>query len=210
MTELKNLIVQMLTVSPTAAKDLVKRINCGSDRVPTTKQKVNSALYDLLKNNKVTRIDSTPPLWVHNPKELAMGDSRALEEDSVQTLIFIDTTNSACHQEAVKYADHDHLIWLYSKELAPPWNVEESEYVKLQPLLQSNETISTAMILDIALFSGYHWGGNKFSLHIIIVSKSSAFQGFDKMLEDRLRSSKYPCQADIIVDGWDSLKLLLE
>lgn len=198
-------VEKLLSQSPKSARDFLRALKTDGTMSEEGKKKaINSALYTLLKAGKAEKIDSTPPLWT-KPKPVAT-NSGSEEENFQESImaIFIDITNSPCHEFALKYAQKSTPMYIFVNDQYPAKVPEGSKFVYVG-VSAPDEKVTSEMLVRMTTFV-CAMNAIQRPAKIVIVSTSSAFNGIERML--KATSSKI--EVEVIKDGWDSLKLLLE
>lgn len=198
-------IQALLSDSPKSARDFLRALKGNGSMSDEGKKKaVNSILYKLKKEGKAVATDSTPPLWTR-PKT-AKSNSGSEDESSEEeiTAVFIDVTNSPCHENAIKYAKKDTPVYIVVNHEYPAALPPSSQFVNVMKCAESVNVASQVLITLTAFACAMQVV--KRPTKILIVSLSNAFNGVDDMLKIAAPNVK----VELIKDGWEGLRLHLE
>jgi hypothetical protein len=195
----------LLSTSPKSARDFLRALKGdGSMSDDGKKKAVNSALYKLLKEGKAVKTDSTPPLWTKPAEEKSASSSDEELGEKKVTAIFIDITNSPCHKEAIKYASQTTPIYLIANEAVEGILPKSCHFISVA-FARDGESTSTQLVVTATAFACAMKAVKRAS-KIVIVSTAGAMNGIDLML----KLVAAPLEVEIVKDGWETLKLLLE
>lgn len=198
-------VEKLLSQAPKSARDFLRALKTDGTMSEEGKKKaINSALYALLKAGKAEKIDSTPPLWT-KPKPLATssGSEDESSEDAI-TAVFIDITNSPCHENAAKYANKNVPIYVFVNFKHPVEVPQSSQFVSVNAT-SLDDHVSSEMLVRMTTFACAVGHVNR-SAKIVAVSTASALNGLERML----KVANPKIEVEVVKDGWESLKLLLE
>lgn len=193
-----------------SANDVLKQLKVTNDQIK--KADVNKILYQLFDQKKVTKIEGSPPRWLvkseNNNIEVVdnTNNSQLVDldnEEGILTHVFIDVDNSPCLKEASVYAKDNVHIWSYA---SPNYNNYKPETTQNLNFVQaSNDQVLPSVIQ--AKFAMLITKITQFytKSQFILVSK-------DKFLHTlvKLHYNEFGINYQIITQGWQELKLLLE
>jgi hypothetical protein len=196
---------ELLTSSPKSARDFMRALKSdGSMSEDGKKKAVNSALYKLLKDKKVVKTDSTPPMWFVPKVEKTPPSSGDESSEELLTLIFIDISNSPCHTEALKYVGSTVKFYLYANPTYSGHIPNDDANISTT-IVPEDTLISTELIVRATTSACAAKAVNR-SARILIVSTANALNGLDRMLT----ITNSDLDVEIIKNGWEGLKLHLE
>ena len=197
-------IEALLSTAPKSARDFLRALKTdGSLSEDGKKKAVNSALYKLLKEGKAVKTDGTPPFWTKPVVTKSNSGSEDESSEEMITAVFIDI-NSACHNQAIKYASQTVPIYIIANSDFPAELPKSSTNVNVVTVSEG-ENVNTEIVVRATTFVCAMHAVNR-PAKVLIVSSASMMNGIDRML--KTTSSKI--EVEIVKDGWETLKLSLE